>query len=749
MFNNLSIRARLILIISTLSILAVTLSGVGLFGIYSSNSQLQAIYNARLIPSQQLSEIRSNNFISRIKINAALVFEGDSQSLISDIQKSNEKSNEIWVTYLATKLTSNEKILADKFDADRQTYQNKVLTPAIELIKNGNHAELEKLIAENLRPLFKTIDEDINNLLAFQVTTSKTDYETAQSRYHTILMSSLVMLFLGLTGSIYVGLAVIRNLTNSLNNAQNVATAIAKGNLDSHIEIEGNDEITVLLKAMQAMQNIISAFVSAQNLMSSKHNDGWIYEKIDSSKFNGVYADMAAKVNEMVAGHVAVKMRVVEILNQYGKGDFSIDMQALPNEKAKVSTAVNTLKTKLLAINNEVETIAKLSALGDLSKRADAANFDFMFKSMLNHLNSLVETCDGAFGDVQRVSNALAEGDLTQTITKDYPGVFGRVKDGMNATTENLKTVMTEIKETTEIISSVAKEISSGNNDLSHRTEEQAASLEETAASMHELTSTVQHNTENAKQANELATGAAQTANKGVIVVQDVVSTMDNINESSLRIVDIISVIDDIAFQTNILALNAAVEAARAGEQGKGFAVVATEVRNLAQRAANAAGEIKRLINDSVERVSGGSRQVAEAGKTMQDIVDSIGKVTSIISEIASASEQQNSGIAQVGHAIGSMDEVTQQNAALVEEVAATAESLESQTSHLVKEMSHFKTGNEKGNAYSTSSVKSSHVSAVSAHTTVSAPNFVSPAKKVELSSVGTFSVGADDWEEF
>lgn len=739
MFNNFSIRSRLILIISMLSVLAVILSVIGLYGIHYSNSQLQSIYNDRLIPSQRLSAIRSNTFDTRLKINATLVFDKDSQTLVTGIQENAEKNNKLLADYLDTELTSDEQVLADKLQADRSRYLNEVLNPAMDLIKSNNDTELEKLISEKLRPLFAVVDEDLDKLLELQIKTAKSNYEDAQGRYNTILIASIVMLVLGLASSIFLSLAIIRGLSNALNRAKDVAIAISHGNLNSQIVIDSEDEIAALLKSMQTMQNTLVSFSDAQQAMAKKHSEGWISEKIDTLNFKGSYGEMARSINELVQAHIDVKMHVVDIVTDYAKGNFIRNIDSLPGEKAKVTKAISEVKTALLAINTEIESLAESGARGDFSKRANTNNFDFMFKSMLTHLNTLIETCDGAFGDVVRVSNALANGDLTQSITKNYPGVFGQVKDGMNATAENLKTVMSEIKETTEIISSVAQEIASGNNDLSHRTEEQAASLEETAASMHELTSTVQHNTENAKQANELAVGAAQTANKGVSVVQDVVSTMDNINESSLRIVDIISVIDDIAFQTNILALNAAVEAARAGEQGKGFAVVATEVRNLAQRAANAAGEIKRLINDSVERVSGGSRQVAEAGKTMQDIVDAIGKVTSIISEIASASEQQNAGIAQVGQAIGSMDEVTQQNAALVEEVAATAESLESQTSHLAKEMSHFKTGNEKGHVSKTvSPVKSAPT-----------PKATSPAKKVESSSVGTFSVGADDWEEF
>jgi methyl-accepting chemotaxis protein len=365
-------------------------------------------------------------------------------------------------------------------------------------------------------------------------------------------------------------------------------------------------------------------------------------------------------------------------------------------------------------------------------------------KTIAESLNRLSNVTDSGLKEVLRVANALAQGDLTQTIDNEYPGVFGKVKEGVNTTTENLKNLMSEIQEITLIISSASTEIAAGNNDLAHRTEEQAASLEETASSMQELTSTVQHNSDNAKQANSLATGATEIANKGVLVVEEVVSTMANINQSSLRIVDIISVIDDIAFQTNILALNAAVEAARAGEQGKGFAVVAIEVRNLAQRAANAAGEIKRLIGDSVERVSGGSKQVADAGQTMQDIVTAIQEMANIIADITSASIEQSTGISQAGQAISSMDDVTQQNAALVEQIAASSESLEQQAKNLATELAYFKTGNTTNTSYlvpkSSSKPKSTQVKSSAIMTKASAAKV---SDKEAVSFVG------DDWEEF
>ncbi len=302
------------------------------------------------------------------------------------------------------------------------------------------------------------------------------------------------------------------------------------------------------------------------------------------------------------------------------------------------------------------------------------------------------EALQRAVAETQAVVGGAQAGDLSQRIPLE--GKNGSIRDlcnGVNELVENMASVVGRIKGATEAINTAAREIASGNADLSARTEQQAASLEETASSMEELTSTVKQNAENAKQANQLAMGASDVARKGGQVVSEVVTTMSAINESSKKIVDIISVIDGIAFQTNILALNAAVEAARAGEQGRGFAVVAAEVRSLAQRSAGAAKEIKTLIGDSVEKVGNGAKLVDQAGKTMEEIVTSVKRVTDIMSEISAASQEQSQGIEQVNQTVTQMDEVTQQNAALVEESAAAARSLEEQAAGLVGAVAQFR----------------------------------------------------------
>jgi methyl-accepting chemotaxis protein len=293
------------------------------------------------------------------------------------------------------------------------------------------------------------------------------------------------------------------------------------------------------------------------------------------------------------------------------------------------------------------------------------------------------------------VAESVAGGDLSNEIeatSKDETGQLLRALKHMN---DSLVRIVGEVRTGTNTIAIASSEIASGNMDLSSRTEQQASSLEETAASMEELTSTVKQNADNARQANQLAISASEVAVKGGSVVSEVVNTMGSINTSARKIVDIIGVIDGIAFQTNILALNAAVEAARAGEQGRGFAVVASEVRSLAQRSAAAAKEIKHLIDDSVNKVDEGARLVDQAGVTMHEIVASVKRVTDIMAEITAASQEQTSGIEQVNKAITQMDNVTQQNAALVEEAAAASESMQNQAANLSQAISVFKLGGE------------------------------------------------------
>ena len=398
-------------------------------------------------------------------------------------------------------------------------------------------------------------------------------------------------------------------------------------------------------------------------------------------------------------------------------------------------------RTLEVAVENEVAGIVGGAARGDFTRRVATEGKSGFFLHLAEDLNTLMQTSQVGLDEVAGVLSAVADGDLTQRVHGDYQGTFGQLKDDVHRTVGRLQDIVGQITDATDAINTAAKEIASGNQDLSARTEEQASSLEETASSMEQLTSTVKHNADNARTANELAGSAQKVAEQGGEVVAQVVSTMTAIHQSSSRIADIIGVIDGIAFQTNILALNAAVEAARAGEQGRGFAVVATEVRNLAQRSAAAAREIKGLISDSVGKVEAGDRLVAQAGRTMDEVLSSIKRVAKIMADISNASREQSAGIEQVSLAVSQMDEVTQQNAALVEEAAAAAESLEEQAQALATAVSVFKV----------------QAAAQGTPARLAAPRRALPKANAKADAGGSWSAGqlirADDpedtWEEF
>jgi methyl-accepting chemotaxis protein len=347
-----------------------------------------------------------------------------------------------------------------------------------------------------------------------------------------------------------------------------------------------------------------------------------------------------------------------------------------------------------------------------------------------------------------KIAKSVANGDLTQHIVVESRNETGQLLQALKDMNDSLSNTVRTVRRGTETITVASGEIASGNADLSSRTESQAGSLEETASSMEELTSTVRQNADNARQANQLVVTASEVAVKGGSVVGQVVNTMGSIKDSSRKIVDIIGVIDSIAFQTNILALNAAVEAARAGEQGRGFAVVASEVRNLAQRSAGAAKEIKQLISDSVEKVDAGSKLVDNAGTTMEEIVTSVKRVADIMSEITSASQEQSSGIEQINQAISQMDEMTQQNAALVEQATAAAQSMQDQAVELSRAVSIFKLGEGDQTLAIAATPKPKAVLQAPPPRAISAAPTANKAvaKPQKLVTAGK---GNDDWEEF
>jgi methyl-accepting chemotaxis protein-1 (serine sensor receptor) len=510
--KNLKISTRLLLLIGAMVVMLAAIGLTGLSGISQSNEALKSVYQDRTIPMGQLADVQHQVLLNRLAV-ANSVLDPTPEMLakgIADVGSNLVTLQKTWDAYMATYLTPEEAVVANKFIADRTRLVQEGLQPAVAALRANDTAAAHRLILEKIRPLSAPVEADMEALMEIQLKEAKAEYDAAAARYTTTRAWSIFAIVAGVLFAALFGWSLIRGISRSLREALDVATAVGQGDLSHSIRLDGKDEVAQVLIALSSMQTSLAQVVST-------------------------------------------------------------------------------------------------------------------------------------------------------------------VRQGSDA------------------VATASAEIAEGNHDLSARTESQASALEQTAASMEQLSATVKQNADNAREANHLAQSASATAVQGGEVVAGVVETMKGINDSSKKISDIISVIDGIAFQTNILALNAAVEAARAGDQGRGFAVVASEVRSLAGRSAEAAKEIKRLINASVERVEQGTAQVDQAGNTMGEVVRGIKRVTDLMGEISAASNEQSAGVSQVGEAVMQMDQVTQQNAALVEEMAAAASSLRAQAHELVETVAVFK----------------------------------------------------------
>jgi len=555
---------------------------------------------------------------------------------------------------------------------------------------------------------------------------------SARSAYAASNVLLVTMLLAGIASGMVVAWLMARNLTRAMRDAVGVATDVANGKLDSHIDTRRADEIGDLLKAMQRMQRDLRERIERDQAVAGENLR--VRTALDSSGTSVmitapdrtiIYANAAS--TELLRHHEAqIRLALPEFnidrligtrVDAYqddperfaqalehgdglhlceitmGDAHFGQSVARVEGPDGSLLGYVVELRDRTPQVQVEVELgrVVEAAAAGDLSHRIGLEGKKGFYLELAGRLNGLLQANASSLEEVSRVLTALADGDLTVRMDGEFQGVFATMRDDANRTVERLADIVGRIRSGSDAINASASEIASGNDDLSRRTEQQAASLEETASSMEELTSTVRQNADNARQANQLAIGAVDVASQGGEVVGKVVQTMSAISDSSNRIADIIGVIDGIAFQTNILALNAAVEAARAGEQGRGFAVVAAEVRSLAQRSAGAAKEIKTLITDSADKVRHGNALVDQAGRTMGEIVTSIKRVTDIIADISAASQEQSAGIEQVNQAVMQMDEGTQQNAALVEEATAAARSMEQQAGQLVQTVAVFR----------------------------------------------------------
>ena len=502
------------------------------------------------------------------------------------------------------------------------------------------------------------------------------------------------------------------------------------------------DTVTANTMMADADGQIIYANDAVINMLRAAESDvrkalpSFSADKVVGSNFDIFHKNPSHQRN-LLSGLKTTYSTQIEVAGR----TFALIANPIVNEQEeRLGTVVEWAdRTEEVKAEREIGNLIEGAAKGDLSIRLETSGKEGFFRIISDGLNELVSIAEGVINDAARVLDAMSHGKLTEKIETDYQGIFGKLKQDANVTSEKLSEIISQIRQSSVNVSSAADEIAQGNADLSQRTEEQASSLEETASSMEEMTSAVKQSADNAVEANKLADEAKIKAQEGGDVVSNAVEAMQEINVASKKISDIIGVIDEIAFQTNLLALNAAVEAARAGEQGRGFAVVAGEVRNLAQRSAGAAKEIKDLIRDSVSKVEDGTALVNESGNTLSEIVSAVERVTEMVADISNAAQEQTSGIDQVNTAIGQMDEMTQQNAALVEEASAAAEAMAEQSRNMSNLVGFFTLGEE---GRSSAPIVSPVAAPAPAAPSVNVPTSGTP-QGMDVSN------SDDDWDEF
>ncbi|MCF6354553.1 MAG: methyl-accepting chemotaxis protein [Candidatus Polarisedimenticolaceae bacterium] len=509
------------------------------------------------------------------------------------------------------------------------------------------------------------------------------------------LILSLILAVIGFLVAVGLGTVIGRGIRVQMGGEPGeiaeIANNIANGELN--LDIDSNVEHVGAYAAMVKMQSRLAEVIEndIQSIVDSARN-GDLSQRVPMEGKEGFYAKLSEGVNDLLEVSESVIDDTVRVFGALAQGDLSEsitkDYKGSFNQlKQDANATINKIRE---VIEGDIQAMVNSVRAGDLDRRINIDDKQGFFRELSVGINDLTETLSLVFNDIAAVMAALAKGDLTESMSGEYQGMFAEVKNDVNGTRENLADIISQLRESASQINTSSEEISAGNNSLSGRTEQQASALEETASSMEQLTSTVRNNADNAHQANQVAITARQTAEHGGEVVGKAVGAMDDINVASNKIAEIIGVIDEIAFQTNLLALNASVEAARAGEQGRGFAVVATEVRNLAGRSATAAKEIKELIQDSGEKVRIGAELVNSSGETLEEIVGAVKKVGDIISEITAASQEQSAGIDQINQAVTSMDELTQQNAALAEETSAASASMTDKAREMNEMMNFF-----------------------------------------------------------
>ncbi|AGX87871.1 methyl-accepting chemotaxis protein [Candidatus Symbiobacter mobilis] len=803
-WKDLGIGVRLTVLLTVLACALVVVGWVGLRAAAHANDQVEDQYDQGMLPLEHLATVetliqQNQLLVMRAILNPSTANSRQAvESITANIAIVDEALRRFHAHADGRDDDEDRKLLLD-LEAKRTAFVRDGLQPMVDALRDDSPSRA-LLLDETLTNRWAELAPAIHRLKKAQLTQAEDAYRAAHSSAATTQSRIIAAITLAVVATVVAGYLLIRSITIPLARAVRVAEGVAAGKLDGDTGEQFADETGQLLCSMASMQEVLGRFVDALREMGRQHDAGMLDYTIPTDQLQGVYGEMAVSVNQLVRNHIAVKMRVVEVIQAYSNGNLDVVMDRLPGQKARVTQAMDTVQATMRAaaeaarfnerirvaldtvsvtvsdaqgrlvhaspsaqemlrlvggpgfdvqqfygnkigtllrdpdraarfehalrseetldleaggrqlrlqakpvrdasgttigritqwidrtdeIASEVELDAMVEAAtrGNFNNRLRVDNKVGFFAKISSGMNQLLDINERGLEDVARVMLAISQGDLTQRIIQDYDGLFGRVKDGVNTSVDNLKRVIGEVRMAAGSVTSASGQLSSSAQALSQASSEQAASVEETTAQIALMSSSINQNSDNAKVTDGMASKATEQATDGGGAVTQTVDAMKLIATK-------IGIVDDIAYQTNLLALNAAIEAARAGEHGKGFAVVAAEVRKLAERSQEAAKEIGSLAGNSVTKAE-------HAGRLLEEIVPSIRKTSELVQEIAAASAEQSESVTQIGGAMGELSKVTQQNASVSEELAATSEQLSEQAGQLQRSIAFFHTGDD------------------------------------------------------
>lgn len=733
--SNLKIGTRLI---GAFILVASLIAIVGYIGLTNSNdfsAANQKLYNENLKPIGLLVKITERFHRTRVYVRDAFLTNDSKEwdnlrKKMLEIADANNQANEQYQTMFSNDEERNAFAEYKKNLMEYRTIRDRM----VQLLQEGKREEALSLLNGRGKEVSQMVDENITNLVRIntEVAQQANERNLAQMDYST--KQIIAFIIGGLIIALGLGYAIARSISKPIRELDIAAKSIANGDLNISVHHVSNDEIGSLSSSFNNIIKTINAVVDEQIEMSRQHNAGMITYQIPTHKFQGKYLEITNAVNALVKSHIDVKMRVVEVISQYASGNFAVDMDRLPGEKAKITKSIDDVKASLQSMNGEIAMLIAAAQKGDLSVRGDVGKFQYTFREMIVGMNQMLDAIVEPFQEASDVLKQMSEGNLSVKMSGRYQGEYEALKTALNTTVdlmpfqeciavlqelangnfnvsmkgsykgdslalknalnqtiESVSTTLAQVMAVVEQVSLGAQQVASASQDLAQGAQHQAAALEEISSSMTEVGAQTKQNAKGSDEANSLAQESQHTAELGRVEMERLTQAMDAISESSKNISKIIKVIDEIAFQTNLLALNAAVEAARAGRHGLGFAVVAEEVRNLAARSAEAAKETADLIEGAIERVQNGNILVGKTGEVLHRIAENSTYIAQNVAEIASASKEQSLAIDQINLGLNQIDSVTQQNTANTESSATAAEELSAQSRELRSLLSQFR----------------------------------------------------------